>query len=69
MPDGSVKYVHVAAHALTDESGSIEFVGAVMDVSTAKQWKMHCGPASGNGEMFLREITVDAKLFGTRTQS
>src|ERR1700704_3561474 len=25
LPDGSVKYVHVVAHALTDESGSIEF--------------------------------------------
>ena len=37
MPDGSVKYVHVVAHALSDESGSIEFVGAVMDVTAAKQ--------------------------------
>lgn len=26
MPDGSVKYVHVVAHALSDESGSIEYV-------------------------------------------
>jgi len=33
MPDSSVKYVHVVAHALRDESGSIEFVGAVMDVT------------------------------------
>ena len=37
MPDGSVKHVHVVAHALSDESGSIEFVGAVMDVTAAKQ--------------------------------
>jgi PAS domain S-box-containing protein len=37
MPDGSVKYVHVVAHALSAESGSIEFVGAVMDVTVAKQ--------------------------------
>ena len=37
MPDGSVKYVHIVAHALSDESGSIEFVGAVMDVTTAKE--------------------------------
>ncbi|MGB8887662.1 MAG: PAS domain-containing protein [Candidatus Korobacteraceae bacterium] len=37
MPDGSVKYVHVVARALSDESGSIEFVGAVMDVTAAKQ--------------------------------
>jgi PAS domain S-box-containing protein len=36
MPDGSVKYVHVVAHALGNESGSIEFVGAVMDVTESK---------------------------------
>src|SRR5437868_9105123 len=37
MPDGSIKYVHVVAHALSDESDGIEFVGAVMDVTAAKQ--------------------------------
>src|SRR5467141_3710588 len=31
MPDRSVKYVHVVAHSLIDESGSLEFVGAVTD--------------------------------------
>jgi PAS domain S-box-containing protein len=37
MPDRSVKYVHVMAHPSKDESGSVEFVGAVMDVTVAKQ--------------------------------
>jgi PAS domain S-box-containing protein len=37
MPDGSVEHVYVVAHALSDESGSVEFVGAVMDVTVAKQ--------------------------------
>src|SRR5882672_4061661 len=37
IPDGSVKHVHVVAHALNDVSGSVEFVGAVMDVTGAKQ--------------------------------
>ena len=37
MPDGSVKHVHVVARALSDESGSVEFVGAVMDVTAAKR--------------------------------
>jgi PAS domain S-box-containing protein len=37
MPDGSVKYVHATAHAVTDASGGIEFVGAVTDVSARKQ--------------------------------
>ena len=39
MPDGYVKYVHVAAHALSDEPGSIEFVGAVMDVTEQHEAK------------------------------
>ena len=37
MPDSSVKYVHVVAHALGEESDSIEFVGAVMDVTERKR--------------------------------
>jgi PAS domain S-box-containing protein len=37
MPDGSVKYVHVRAHALSDETDGLEFVGAVMDVTAPKQ--------------------------------
>ena len=37
MPDGSVKYVHVVGHALNDEPGNPEFVGAVMDVTERKR--------------------------------
>jgi PAS domain S-box-containing protein len=37
MPDGSVKYLHIVAHAERDESGKIEFIGAVMDVTVAKE--------------------------------
>ncbi len=37
MPDGSIKHIHVVARAISDESGSVEFVGAVMDVTAAKQ--------------------------------
>ncbi|MGA8574037.1 MAG: sigma 54-interacting transcriptional regulator [Desulfobaccales bacterium] len=37
MPDGSVKNVHVVARAVTDESGGIEFIGAVMDITAVKQ--------------------------------
>ena len=36
FPDGSVKHVHVIAHAVGDESGTLEFVGAVSDVTAAK---------------------------------
>jgi PAS domain S-box-containing protein len=37
MPDGSVKHIHVVAHAERDESGELEYVGAVMDVSGRRQ--------------------------------
>jgi PAS domain S-box-containing protein len=36
MPDGSIKHVHVVAHAFSDE-GRLEFVGAVMDVTERKR--------------------------------
>jgi PAS domain S-box-containing protein len=36
IPDGSVKHVHVMARARRDESGSIEFVGAVQDITERK---------------------------------
>jgi PAS domain S-box-containing protein len=37
MPDGSVKYVHVVAHAVRDQADQLEFVGAVVDVTATKQ--------------------------------
>jgi PAS domain S-box-containing protein len=36
MPDGSIKHVHVVAHALKDEKGIHEYVGAVTDVTVTK---------------------------------
>ncbi|HMD96776.1 MAG TPA: PAS domain-containing protein [Terriglobia bacterium] len=37
MPDGSVKYLHIVAHALSDAFGGIEFAGAVMDITAARE--------------------------------
>lgn len=37
MPDGSVKHLHALARATINASGSLEFVGAVTDVTAAKQ--------------------------------
>jgi PAS domain S-box-containing protein len=37
MPDGAIKHVHVVARADRDESGEIEFVGAVMDATERKR--------------------------------
>ena len=37
VPGGTIKYVHVVARAVTDELGSAEFVGAVMDITDRKR--------------------------------
>jgi PAS domain S-box-containing protein len=37
MPDGSIKSAPVVARAVRDESGRVEFVGAIMDVSAASR--------------------------------
>ena len=37
MPDGSIKHVHVIGHAEGDQCSECEFVGAVMDVTAAKE--------------------------------
>src|SRR5258708_4948574 len=37
MPAGSVKYLHVLARALEPSSGNLEYVGAVTDVTAARQ--------------------------------
>src|SRR5260221_3329595 len=51
MPDGSVKYVHAVAHAVRDASGSIEFVGAVTDVTLARETERK----TGRSEAYLAE--------------
>jgi PAS domain S-box-containing protein len=37
MPDGSVKYVRLVGHPSENESGSVEFVGAVTDITERKR--------------------------------
>ncbi len=37
MQDGSIKYVRVVAHAIKDKAGETEFVGALMDITAAKE--------------------------------
>ncbi|MCU1301098.1 MAG: hypothetical protein JWQ87_1382, partial [Candidatus Sulfotelmatobacter sp.] len=37
MPDGSVKYLRIVGRPSGEESGGLEFVGAVTDVTAAKQ--------------------------------
>ena len=58
MPDGSVKYVHVMAHALSDESDGVEFVGAIMDVSDRKRTEEELRRSEALAEQRLR-LVVD----------
>ena len=37
MPDSSVKYVHIVAHAMQDGSGDTEYVGAIMDITSRRR--------------------------------
>jgi PAS domain S-box-containing protein len=37
MPDGAVKHVDVAVHAVRDQAGQLDFTGTVMDVTAAKR--------------------------------
>jgi PAS domain S-box-containing protein len=37
MPNGSVKHLHVVAHAVVDKPQDLQFAGAVMDVTMAKE--------------------------------
>jgi len=52
MPDGSVKYVHVVSLAWKeDESGSLEFVGAITDITERK----HAEEIMRRSEAYLSE--------------
>jgi PAS domain S-box-containing protein len=53
MPNGSVKHLHVSARVVTTTSGNPEFVGAVTDVTAAKQAE----EKSRQDEHELRRIT------------
>jgi PAS domain S-box-containing protein len=37
MPDQSVKYLHVVAHATRDQDGQLEYIGAVQDVTERRR--------------------------------
>jgi PAS domain S-box-containing protein len=56
MPDGSVKYVHVVAHAVRDRIGILRFVGALMDVTAAKRAE----DALRESEQRFRDFTESA---------
>ncbi|PYU24696.1 MAG: histidine kinase [Acidobacteria bacterium] len=58
MPDASVKHIHVVARAERDDSGELEFVGAVMDVSDRKRAEEELRRSEALAEQRLR-LVVD----------
>src|ERR1700688_3619798 len=56
MPDGSVKYVHVVAHAVRDRTGIPRFVGALMDVTATTRAE----DALRESEQRFRDFTESA---------
>src|SRR5208337_4016005 len=56
MPDGSVKYVRVVAQAVRDESGKLEYIGAVMDVTKHKQAEAQLEASLEEKESLLKEV-------------
>ena len=37
MPDSSIKHIHIVAHAVRKDPGGLDFIGALMDVTAAKE--------------------------------
>jgi len=62
MLDGSVKHVHVVARTLSDESGSVEFVGTVMDVTERKEAESLRDGESHILEMIARDAPLEDVL-------
>jgi predicted ATPase/signal transduction histidine kinase/ActR/RegA family two-component response regulator len=62
MRDGSVKHLQVVAHALADESGDLEFVGAVMDITRRKRAEEAQRVQEREREEMLRQLQQAAKM-------
>ncbi|MDB6046803.1 MAG: sensor hybrid histidine kinase [Gammaproteobacteria bacterium] len=62
MPDASVKHLHVVARAVADESGNLEFVGAVMDVTRRKRAEEAQRVQERERDEMQRQLQQAAKL-------
>jgi C4-dicarboxylate-specific signal transduction histidine kinase len=58
MPDGAVKSVNVVARAVRDASGGVEFLGAIRDVSAAKQAEQELRQAQAELAHITRVTTL-----------
>ena len=62
MPDGSVKHLQAVARALVDESGDLEFVGAVMDITQRKRAEEAQRMQEREREKMQRQLQQAAKM-------
>jgi NO-binding membrane sensor protein with MHYT domain/nitrogen-specific signal transduction histidine kinase/CheY-like chemotaxis protein len=62
MRDGSVKHLQVVARALVDESGDVEFVGAVMDTTRSKLAREAQRAQQREREEMQRQLQQMAKM-------
>jgi signal transduction histidine kinase/GAF domain-containing protein len=58
LPDGAVKSVYILAHAIKDESGNIEYVGAIMDITARKQAEEALRKSQGELAHIARVMTM-----------
>jgi PAS domain S-box-containing protein len=56
LPDGTVRHLHIVAHALHDPAGELRFVGAAMDVTASKQAQERLRISLEDKEALLKEV-------------
>ncbi|MDB6160946.1 MAG: sensor hybrid histidine kinase [Gammaproteobacteria bacterium] len=62
MPDGSVKHLQVVARAMVDDSGHVEFVGAVMDITRRRRAEEVQRVQESAREEMQRQLQQAAKM-------
>src|SRR5258708_7670037 len=62
MPDGRVKHIHVVAHATRNETGDVDYVGAVMDVTLAKKTEDRIRLAQAEREQLEQRLRQAEKM-------
>jgi len=64
LPDDSVKHVHVVAHAVKDKAGSLEFVGAVTDITERKTAEERIRRQEGEFRQILDLAPQQVRVYG-----
>ena len=60
MPDHSVKYLHMVAHATRDQDGRLEYIGAIQDVTQRRLSDEALGKARSELAHVARVTTLGA---------